>query len=358
MPYKDPDYQRNYQERYRVDNKEQIRIDGMKYRANNKEHRKLFDEKYNTDIKNVVINSIIACEITDQKKWNVFCNRIKSWTRKNMYSDNFTNDIIFEKLSKGCFYCGEAAITIDRIDSTLNHTPDNCVGCCWGCNFSKGAADPATFVRKAYYRSRGKYVDDVVNIWFEYKTKPRWDIYKNKANKQGVPFELTKEDWERLVKGDCEYCKRSPTMWFGVDRVIPGEGYIIDNVVSCCYDCNIDKYVNDVETTLKRNEQISGRVDNGGLVITDLMTSATTSVYIGIRKSSKKTCVYGKIYVNKTEASRTLGKNDHYVGNCIRRGSYPNDIFEITDEFYEKYKDRDNITLDMYKNFISASSHV
>jgi hypothetical protein len=82
-------------------------------------------------------------------------------------------------------------------------------------------------------------------------------------------FDLNKETFEDLIKGICEYCHRSPTTWFGIDRVVPSLGYVDGNVVTCCFDCNVDKHTNDVDTTMKRNERIADRLDNGDLVLED-----------------------------------------------------------------------------------------
>ena len=199
----------------------------------------------------------------------MWCNVIKTRAKckKHPYSEDFTNDVMFKMMVKGCFYCGDIATTIDRVDSTLEHTIENCVGCCHGCNNSKGIADPATFIRKAYYRVCGEYVDQDTNIWFVYKNKPGMSQYNYNAKKKGVLFELTKEDWNKLVKGDCAYCKRSPTTWFGVDRLVPSKGYVLDNVISCCFDCNLDKLEDDVENMMERNKRIVNRVIAGELVI-------------------------------------------------------------------------------------------
>jgi hypothetical protein len=262
---------------------------------------------------------------------------------------------MWSMMIKGCYYCGDIATTIDRIDSTVAHTPGNCVGCCQGCNISKGAADPNTFVRKAYYRIKGLYYDDIRDIWFEYKTKPSMSGYKNKSEKKNVPFDLTKDDFHTLSKGDCEYCHRSPVTWIGIDRVIPSKGYVVGNVVTCCFDCNVDKLEGGVDTMNDRNGRIVERVDTCKLVISEC---GRMTLHTGIRKSSNKVCAYRKVYENKAEASRAIGKNNNYVSHCIQRGIHPDEIFEITDEFYEKYKDCENITLEIYENFISASSHV
>ena len=276
-------------------NKEQIKEQRKDYYEKNKEKRHELYEKnkeklneYNTkrweNLRQHAKESIID-KITDRKKWDMWCDKIKSDAKNNQhpYSDDFTNDVIFDMMNQGCFYCGDVATTIDRIDSKLEHTIDNCVGCCKGCNISKGNADISTFIGKAYYRVHKKYYDDS-DIWFVHKKKPRMCEYKSRADKQGVPFELTHENFYTLTKGDCVYCHRSPSTWFGIDKIIPSLGYVIGNVASCCYDCNVDKLDDDVDITMMRNERIADRVDTGELVIVDC---EKVILHTGIRKSSK-----------------------------------------------------------------------
>jgi 5-methylcytosine-specific restriction endonuclease McrA len=309
MVYKDPDYHLNYRKK------------------NSAKYRKEREER-----KQHAIDSIKNGQIIDRTKWDMWCNRIKIGAKQynHPYSTEFTNDVIFEMMLKGCFYCADIATTIDRIDSTLDHTPENCVGCCEGCNYSKGTSDSYTFVRKAYYRVRKEYIDDIKNIWFVCKQKPSMWNYNRSSKSKEVPFELTKEDWNTLIKNDCEYCKRSPITWFGVDRVVPSKGYVIGNVVTCCFDCNLDKHKASVEETAKRNERITNRLDSGDLVIN---VCPKTIIHQGINKTANKVCAYGKVYESKADASRALGKNDGYVCKCIRDGRHSDDIFEITDDF-------------------------
>jgi len=265
----DPEYQKKYREKNREKKKE--------YNEKNKENFKEQDRKRQEIrreyLKRHAFDSITAGSIIVQHKWDLWCNQIKcvATTRKRPcpYSDDFTNDIMFKMMLQGCFYCGDIATTIDRIDSNIDHTVANCIGCCLGCNKSKGVSDPYTFIKKAYYRVRGEYHDEDTDIWFVHKNKPSMCDYKRHSEKKGTPFELTIEDWESLIAGKCEYCKRDPTTWFGVDRVVPSEGYVLDNVVSCCFDCNLDKLEDDIETMSARNERIAKRVDDGELTIAE-----------------------------------------------------------------------------------------
>lgn len=163
------DKQKLYMAQYRVKNSEYYK----KYREDNKDYRKEKDAEQLEDLKKHIIDSVEYGSIIDSNKWNLWCSRLKGSAKKHPYSEDFTNDIIFKMMTKGCYYCGDIAMGIDRKVSMLDHTPDNCVASCRGCNISKGASDQSTFIRKSYYRSRGKYVDDIVDIWFDYKTKPR-----------------------------------------------------------------------------------------------------------------------------------------------------------------------------------------
>jgi 5-methylcytosine-specific restriction endonuclease McrA len=333
MSRKDPAKRTEYLRDYYEKNKEKIS-------DRKKEH---YDDKTQH-----AYNSISHGEILDRYKWDVWCDKIKRAAKNHPYSTEFTSDVMFEMMIKGCFYCGDIATTIDRVDSKLDHTPGNCVGSCKGCNASKGAADPSTFVRKAYYRTRRKYYDDDINIWFVHKQKPSMWHYENKAKRQGVPFDLNKEMFETILKKDCGYCNRTPSTWFGIDRVNPLLGYVIGNVVTSCYDCNLDKLDDDIDTMSLRNERIARRVDAGEIVVTDC---PRVILHTGTQKSSKKVCVRGKMYANMSKATTAIKMSDGYVSKCINRGYLPDEIFEITDEFYEMYKDFDDITRSMFVGF-------
>jgi len=344
MPYKDPaKAKEKAKERYQQ-NKETIKAKSKSWRENNKDQAQEYNTNYRKNRNQHAYDSITSGSIIDQNTWDLWCNKIKRHAEeKYPYSDDFTNEVMFEMMVQGCFYCDDMATTIDRIDSKLDHTPENCVGCCPGCNKSKGAADPDTFVRKSYYRAREEYYDDDTDIWFVHKNKPRMDIYKLKK----VPFELTKDEWDKLIVGECAYCHRSPTTWFGVDRIVPSKGYVSDNVASCCWDCNRDKLDDDVKTMRSRNERIAQRMDAGELVIGD---HEKVILHQGKDPSSKTVCANGKVYENMSAAAREIDMSLTTFKRRIRDGKDPY-IFAVTKEFYEEYKDYENITKNMFIAF-------
>jgi hypothetical protein len=269
------EYKANWYAKHRenAENREKDRISCAKRRENaeNREKDRISCEKRRNDITKHALESLVIGEIDDQTKWKYFCNRIKSHakSKKKPYSENFTDYMIFEMMSKGCYYCMNTATTIDRVDSNIGHIPENCVGSCLSCNSSKGNGDRDSFLRKAYYRSQKEYYDDDLDIWSDNVQKPNYNECRKKAMRQKVVFELTKEQWNTLVKENCVYCLRSlPSgKYNGVDRVIPSDGYTSNNTVSCCDDCNRDKGMLSVESMKSRNDKISERMKSEEIVI-------------------------------------------------------------------------------------------
>jgi hypothetical protein len=322
------------------------------------EKRKEYIRDYKRNINKCAISMLMTGVVSDPNIWHRFCNTKRHGAVKYMYFDDFTDEIFFEKMKDGCIYCGDLATTIDRVDSTLCHTPNNCVGCCQPCNFSKGNGDPNSFIQKAYFRVNGKYfVDDaVVDIWSDNNMKPRLDKAKVHAQKQKIPCMLTQKEWNILVTNDCVYCKRQlpKEKWNGVDKIIPSEGYILENVVSCCHDCNNDKGVSSIEETLMRNKRIVDRLDNGDIPTLVCQTFRRTK---GMPPNTKKVCAYGKLYLSKREASRKIGKSDNYIVMCIQNDWHPGHIFEVSDGFYDKYIGSETyITKEIFEAYINDTT--
>lgn len=79
-----------------------------------------------------------------------------------------------------------------------------------------------------------------------------YNIYmKTCVESRGYQFELTKDQFFYLTKQNCYYCDKPPSqikkskisqyIYNGIDRVDNSKGYLIDNVVSCCKQCNSSK---------------------------------------------------------------------------------------------------------------------
>jgi hypothetical protein len=74
--------------------------------------------------------------------------------------------------------------------------------------------------------------------------------YQIHANERNLVFEIGKDQFRDLTKGNCFYCGDDPNTLFkpnspnggylsnGIDRIDNNVGYTIENSVSCCRICN------------------------------------------------------------------------------------------------------------------------
>lgn len=72
----------------------------------------------------------------------------------------------------------------------------------------------------------------------ENKERNSYGVYKRGASRRNYDFDLTEEDFNALITGDCNYCGTPPNPLNGVDRLNNEIGYNIDNCVPCCFNCN------------------------------------------------------------------------------------------------------------------------
>ncbi len=73
-------------------------------------------------------------------------------------------------------------------------------------------------------------------------------IYRSNAELRGLPFHLTREEFEDLITKTCYYCGVGPEKrgsyrvpMNGIDRVDNNLGYTLANTVTCCTQCNMMK---------------------------------------------------------------------------------------------------------------------
>lgn len=78
--------------------------------------------------------------------------------------------------------------------------------------------------------------------------------YLKSAEKRNLSFALSKIEFKQFTKNPCYYCGREPHriikgqgktsgdyVYNGLDRIDNNDGYNLDNIVSCCFDCNSSK---------------------------------------------------------------------------------------------------------------------
>lgn len=94
-----------------------------------------------------------------------------------------------------------------------------------------------------------------------------YDLYKRRANKKNIEFDISKEDFKVLTSSNCFYCGEPPSMVYihklkrasareiensrylynSLDRIDPNLGYTLSNVRPSCKCCNIMKWNHEEE---------------------------------------------------------------------------------------------------------------
>ena len=160
-----------------------------------------------------------------------------------------------------CHYCGahvqNESIGIDRIDSTLGYTTNNCVPCCEICNTMKFIYCKEFFLEKCRYMTVGKFPSDFHTTWKEYYvSRPAvYSQYKNGANQRNLPFAITREEWSAILSQPCYICEYTGNI--GIDRIDSSKGYTIDNCKPCCSSCNYMKLDLPLSIILDKANQIT-----------------------------------------------------------------------------------------------------
>jgi hypothetical protein len=93
--------------------------------------------------------------------------------------------------------------------------------------------------------------------------------YQRTSEKRKIRFNLSKEDFKKLIFQNCYYCGEQPNtkrkanhiskdyvLANGVDRVDNSKHYILSNCVSCCPFCNFAKKDMDSNKFLEKIKQI------------------------------------------------------------------------------------------------------
>lgn len=77
--------------------------------------------------------------------------------------------------------------------------------------------------------------------------------YRSGANSRNLEWELTENDFKKLITSNCAYCgnipckrqsvsyKKEYELVNGIDRIDSTKGYTLDNCVPCCSKCNLMK---------------------------------------------------------------------------------------------------------------------
>ncbi len=98
----------------------------------------------------------------------------------------------------------------------------------------------------AYYRANkdkwkldGPYGKDkkVRDSTWRLSLPGKYSSYKANAKRRKIEWALTKEEFTLFWQKPCSYCA-AEIETIGLDRMDPSQGYVVSNIVSCCWRCN------------------------------------------------------------------------------------------------------------------------
>ena len=193
-------------------------------------------------------------------KYKTFINKLK----KDNIEFSFSFEDFFRVGLLPCEYCGgeRSNYSITMKDSLLGYISGNLQPLCSSCKQSK--LSPLKLV-SSIVKSKNKHTINKPNPDKRRYTadRPWWLIkysrIKNNARVRKLQFVLTPEEYRDIFFGkDCHYCGDSDCD--GIDRLNSSHGYIPDNMVSCCYYCNVMKMDMGYNEFLAKIEKISDHI--------------------------------------------------------------------------------------------------
>ena len=127
---------------------------------------------------------------------------------------------------------------------------------------------PITLRSNQYNTLMAKQSDDSRRLWF------KEHAYKRRAKRKGILFNLTDKEFLSLVTSPCYYCgfygetrsiRTFQIEMLTIDRLDSDKGYVFDNCVPACKQCNTIKMDYSVEDFKIKIKQIYNHLNLGEL---------------------------------------------------------------------------------------------
>ena len=264
---------------WRAENVEKVAASWMKSRAtkindNVEEYLKMNNEnikKWRDENPKKVV------EINKQKRENInysFVTYKRSADQKNINFE-LTKEQFIELTKQNCYYCNELQEKgfngIDRKDCTIGYIESNCVSCCKICNFLKSSLSEQAFIRRVeHILTYNKKINGNLypELFPDHKSNSYNEYKKRATEKLEIDFELSEIDYLNIIINPCYLCgkKNDETHRNGIDRIDNAVGYVLYNVKSCCFECNVMKKAFSIETIFDKFIKIH---NNKGLIVVE-----------------------------------------------------------------------------------------
>ena len=192
-----------------------------------------------------------------------YSNYKRSANDKNL-EFGLSSDVFDEIVKAPCYYCGiiqdKGFNGIDRQNSEIGYVVDNCVSCCQMCNYMKASLSVDAFLGRVEHilTYNGRIPGRLFPEMFPDYTSASYIEYKNRASKKNLDFGLSRDEYLCLITQDCYLCGKNSNSQHlnGIDRIDNNKGYYLDNVKSCCANCNYMKKNYVLEDVLNKFMQI------------------------------------------------------------------------------------------------------
>lgn len=215
------------------------------------------NKKRDKDHRNKVIRESTRSQYTEYKK-NAFIRNLE-------FAINYDNYVSIVK--NECNYCGilqEKGINgIDRVDSNIGYTLENCVSCCKTCNYMKRNLPVDIFIKKIEHILvyQNKIVGNLYSECFSDHNNVFYKSYLNRSKSKNLDFLINEEEFYSITKMNCYICGKSNNDLHknGIDRFNNKEGYTHDNAKPCCFECNLMKGINSFNDMIDKFTLIHNR---------------------------------------------------------------------------------------------------
>ena len=140
-----------------------------------------------------------------------------------------------------CTKCGAEKPDVDFYDDKKKKNGKQ--SCCKACSRTLAVAWCKNNPEKHRAISRRVYHRRKNSAKFKAKiNRPgaRLSSYRSDAKRREHEFTLTKEEFMLFWQKPCHYCN-DPIETAGLDRVDNNKGYVLGNLVPCCWTCNMAK---------------------------------------------------------------------------------------------------------------------
>jgi hypothetical protein len=198
------------------------------YRTNNPKKFQVYNERRKQDI---------------EYKLSYYKRRAE----KKSFDWSITDEYALQLFTEQCYYCNCFSIStingIDRVDNDKGYIEDNVVSCCTECNMIKCETNIEEFLKKVeHIVVFHKIVKGDLYI-FEHDAHKTYNEKMTSANTRGIHIDITKKQFNDVSKKPCYICgkKTNDVHHNGIDRIDNYKGYVLNNIASCCGNCNYMK---------------------------------------------------------------------------------------------------------------------